>query len=192
MLGSATEPCALQCVAVEDRAQLPPEWFERYAFGIVRRGVVVRERVSGPTGERTAVDAAGPGAYLPLRSGRTRDASGGYAASRVLLCLYPRPTFEPAAHGSEAASDLLGLQGDAIERLERIADARGRASGPEKVAAMLEVLGETVTQRDGSPRLLSNLQQRDLAALLQLRPETVSRALRRIEAGEPEAGDGEG
>ncbi|MFO0695067.1 MAG: hypothetical protein U0230_16020 [Polyangiales bacterium] len=88
--------------------------------------------------------------------------------------------------------DLLEFQGEAIERLERIADARGRASGPEKVAAMLEVLGETVTQRDGSPRLLSNLQQRDLAALLQLRPETVSRALRRIEAGEPEAGDGEG
>ncbi len=159
----------LECVTLEARDELPASWFSRYAFGIVRRGVLVRERVDPDVG-RTAVDAAGRGAYVPL--GLTRGSTG-YAASRVLMCVYRSASLDGLTV-QDGLGDLMKLAGETLERVERIAEARGRATAAERVAA----LHSTLEGYFGA-HAFEDLLQRDLAALLGIRTETVCRVLRR-------------
>jgi CRP-like cAMP-binding protein len=180
ILGTSSGPCLLHSLTLDARADLPSSWFERYAFAVVRRGVVVRQRVE-PDGERVAIDAAGPGSLLPLRMAPGAGSSTGYAASRVIVCVYPHEELELAGVGEATLGDLLRLQQQALERLERIAAARGRASAVEQVLALLDALLESIAPlRDGEPKPI-DLTQRDMALLLRLRPETVCRALRTLE-----------
>ncbi len=180
ILGSTEAPCLLSSFSIEPRAELPPIWFERYAFAVVRRGIVVRQRMDA-RGDRVAVDAAGPGCLLPLRMASGADASTGYAASRLIVCVYPYPTLDPNVADEPTLRDLLRLQQQAIDRLERIAAARGRSSAVDQVLSLLEALLESIAPlRDGEPRPVA-ISQRDMALLLRLRPETVCRALRTLE-----------
>src|SRR5690606_21574662 len=180
ILGAASGPCLLHSLTLDARADLPRSWFERYAFAVVRRGVVVRQRMD-PNGERVAIDAAGPGSLLPLRMARGPETSTGYAASRLVVCVYPYETVETTVREDRTFQDLLRLQQQALDRLERIAAARGRASAVEQVHALLEGLLESIAPlREGDPRPI-DLAQRDMALLLRLRPETVCRALRTLE-----------
>ncbi len=158
----------LECIALDERAELPASLFTRYAFGIVRRGVLVRERFD-PSGGRTAVDVAGRGAYVPLGLAR---GSTGYAASRVLLCVYREANLEGLA-GEGALGDLMKLSSETLERVERIAEARGRPSAAARIDALYGTLKEYL-----GPHGLEDLLQRDVAALLGMRTETVCRVLR--------------
>ena len=180
ILGATSGPCLLHSRTLEARAELPRSWFERYAFAVIRRGVVVRQRMD-PSGERVAIDAAGPGTLLPLHMGRGSESSTGYAASRLIVCAYPFEALEPNVDDDKTYRDLLRLQQQALDRLELIAAARGRASAVEQVHALLEALLESIAPlREGEPRPI-DLAQRDMALLLRLRPETVCRALRTLE-----------
>lgn len=191
ILGSADAPCLLHSLSIETRTELPQIWFERYAFAVVRRGIVVRQRMDA-RGDRVAVDAAGPGCLLPLRMASGAEASTGYAASRLVVCVYPYATLDPAVAAEPALRDLLRLQQQALDRLERIAAARGRSSAIDQVLCLLEALLESVAPlREGEPRPVA-LSQRDMALLLRLRPETVCRALRALERKGAIARTGEG
>jgi len=166
----------LECVTLEARDEVPATWFARYAFGIVRRGVLVRERFDPDQG-RTAVDAAGRGAYVPL--GLTRGGTG-YAASRVLMCVYPSASLDGLTV-QDGLGDLMKLAGETLERVERIAEARGRATAADRVAALHNTLEGCF-----GAHAFEDLLQRDLAALLGIRTETVCRVLRkRVRAEEP-------
>jgi len=80
----------------------------------------------------------------------------------------------------QVAMDLVHVQADALERVERLADARGRSSAARRVAALLCVLADKL----GAPRQpnrVSGLKQRDMAALLCMRHETFCRALTEFE-----------
>lgn len=168
--------CALRCVFVPARHPLPPRWYGSYGLALVRRGILVRQRVD-VGGSAIAIDAVGPGGAAPLlEAGDTT--SGGYAADDVLVCLVPRRALGEAVDaGAPAAPHVVGLHAAALERVERIADARGRATALGRVAALLCVLADTLA----SPRRLdtvpATLQQRDMAALLTMRHESVCRAL---------------
>lgn len=173
--------CAFRCVSLAAREPMPQRWFDEYAVGLVRRGVYVRQRVDAQ-GRAVAVDAVGPGGVLPLASATGAHASGnaaGYAASDGLICLCPRGTLSTELWGSPRTGlDLLRLQEQALERVERIAEARGCPDVGSRVHALLCTLADTLSP--GRPRdvVPADLQQRDLAALLGVRHESVCRALR--------------
>lgn len=177
LLGRGDAPCALQSVTVEPRADVPSSWFEEFAFGIVRRGVVMRQRIERD-GRRTTIDAAGPGSLVPLRSSRHSAISAGHAATRVVLCVYPEPKVE--GFDKNTVEDLLELTQQAVDRLEGIASARGLASSTEKVRALLDVLAGAFPPAPSGARRELPLTQRDLAELLHIRPETVCRSLRKL------------
>lgn len=181
LVGDANAACVLQCQPVEARSALPSAWSERNAFAIVRRGWVMRSRVDG-RGNHTAVDLAGPGALVMLRGAGEGSVPSGFAATRALLCLCPDGSFDEATASPALAFDLVRLHQETLERVERIADARGRETAAEKVAALLGVLSAFRGAKGGTRELPDGLQQRDLAALLQLRPETVCRAMRLMES----------
>jgi hypothetical protein len=168
-LVSADSGCRLTCLTFEEREELPPSLFTRHAFGIVRRGLLIRQRCQ-PSGEHTAIDAAGPGGYVPLSSS---PGSAGYASSRVLLCVYPTPRFSSVPGEEQTALDLLRLLEETLARVERLAEARGQASAAER----LRVLSEALTEWLG-PQASEHLLQSDMAALLGIRKETVCRLLR--------------
>jgi hypothetical protein len=168
-LVSEESGCPLQCVTVEARAAVPPGLFAGHAFGIVRRGVLIRQR-DQPEGAPTALDVAGPGAYVPLASS---PGGAGYAAARVLLCVYPEARVAAGPDQERLACDLLQLLAETLARVERLAEARGRPSAAERLVALLGALGEWL-----GPEAGKNLLQRDLAALLGMRNETVCRLLR--------------
>lgn len=181
LVGEGRSPCQLQCQAVEARMPLPAAWGERYSFAIVRRGWIIRSRVDG-RGNHTAIDVVGPGALLPLSSSGDGSVPSGFAATRALVCLCPHEAIDESSAPTSLAFDLMRLHQEALERVERIADARGRETAAEKVAALVGVLSEFRNGRQGTRGLPDGLQQRDIAALLQLRPETVCRVLKSFEA----------
>ncbi len=181
LVGMTAGACAFQRVTLEPRVPIPGRWYGRYALGLVRRGVLVRQRVDS-VGRATAIDAAGPGCLVPLGHVDGALAVGGYAATRVLVCLLPADVL-PNARGKDdsTAPDLVRLQLEALERVERIADARGRASVDERVAALLLALSDALAPPRGGAPIPSGIQQRDMAALLGVRHESVCRTLRKLE-----------
>jgi CRP-like cAMP-binding protein len=183
-LGALVDPktsrCALRCLFVPARHPLPPRWFGAYGLALVRRGILVRQRVDAG-GSATSVDAVGPGGAAPLLdSGEAT--SGGYAADDSLVCLLPKAALKGALDaGAPTAGHVVTLHLAALERVERIADARGRSTAHGRVAALLCALADTLAP----PRRLDTvpvaLQQRDMASLLTMRHESVCRALGALE-----------
>jgi CRP-like cAMP-binding protein len=170
LMGDAEDrACRLSCVAVEEREAVPQSLFERHAFGIVRRGILIRQRSDGAR-TLTAIDASGPGAWVPLASAPGTSA---YAATRVLLCVHPQRRFDGIAGHPEATLELLRLAQETLERVERIAEARNRGSATERIAALHSALSVWL-----GPRGVDGLLQRDIAALLGMRAETVCRVLK--------------
>jgi CRP-like cAMP-binding protein len=176
LVDAESSQCALRCLFVPARHPLPPRWYGAYGLALVRRGILVRQRLDA-AGSAIAIDAVGPGGAAPmLESGDAT--SGGYAADDVLVCLVPRRALRGAVDaGAPAAPHVVSLHAAALERVERIADARGRPTALGRVAALLCVLADTLAP----PRRLDTvpvaLQQRDMAALLSMRHESVCRAL---------------
>jgi CRP-like cAMP-binding protein len=108
---------------------------------------------------------------------RCRPTPTGYAATDLKVCLLAAGTELEAP----LATDLVRLQRDAMHRLERLADARGRANADHRVCALLRALCDTLTPPRPRDRLPVGLQQRDLGQLLGMRHETVCRVLTRLE-----------
>jgi CRP-like cAMP-binding protein len=168
--------CAFVPRRIAARELVPLRWFDDFELAIVRRGVVIRQRVSA-SGATVSVDAVGPGSLLPLgvQVGRT-GACSAYAATDVALCLASRRAMDEHDDGS-CLGDLLRLESLALERVERLVDARGRATATAKVAGLLCALADTLSPEPGRTRLPHALQRADMAALLVMRRETFCRAL---------------
>ncbi len=178
ILGAPQSACAFDVASIEARTQVPAGWSERYAFGMVRRGVLIRQRAEA--GRATAVDAAGPGCVFPIEA--EAEPSSDYAATDLLVCLMPKATYERAIETEPSfARDLLAMQQSALARVERITHARGAPTVRERVASLLCVLADTLTPPRRRERLPSGLQQRDLARLLGVRHETFCRVLGELE-----------
>src|SRR3974390_225948 len=88
LVDAGASRCALRCVFVPARHPLPPRWFGTYALALVRRGIIVRQRLDA-AGAATAVDVIGPGGAAPLADSEEAT-SGGYAVDDALVCLVPR------------------------------------------------------------------------------------------------------
>lgn len=172
--------CALRCATLEPRQAFPESWRGAFGIALVRRGFVVRQRVDS-LGRATALDALGPGSAMPVGS-PTDEGATGYAASAAMVCLCPQSECDRALDGaSGVARDILDAQSSMLERVERIADARGRPRAITRVARLLCTLSDTLCASRRLSLIPADLQQRDLAALLALRHESVCRALGSLE-----------
>ena len=172
--------CLLRCVSIPAHGVLPVRWGRNPEFALVRRGIVVRQRVDA-SGGATAVDAVGPGGLLPLRDPGERGAST-YAVADAHLCVCTARTLNAALESSTGvARDVIRLQALALDRVERIADARGRKTAAGRVAALLGALSDTLSPHRQLDVVPAGLRQRDLGALLALRHESVCRELGRLE-----------
>ncbi len=164
--------CAFRCLSVAARDVLPARWGEEYAIALVRRGIVVRQRVDA-SGRATAIDIAGPGSAIPLG-----DASTAYAVEDAMLCLCPAEIVDAGVEGgSFVARDVVRAQSAMLARVERLAEARGRPSMTSRVAALLLTLSDVLSSWRRLDTIPASIQQRDLAALLALRHESVCRAM---------------
>ena len=180
-LVSAEAGCSLQWVSLKARQPIPARWPGSYSIALVRRGAIVRQRVDG-AGHASAVDAIGVGGGFVVNQGHVESTASGYAATASLVCLCPAPVAaEKLANDGETAKSLWALAESALERVERIADARGRPTTDGRIAALLGALADTL---GGVPRdfVPAGLQQRDLAALVSVRPESVCRSLKAMTA----------
>lgn len=171
-LPTATEPCGFRVATVGERETIPHAWFGKYSLGLVRRGIIVRQRVD-EHGTATAIDVIGPGGAILLDD--TSGTSSGYAAANAMVCLCPKIL------GRNIEGDLVKLQTAALERMDRLADARNRPNARARVAALLAALSEVLMPSRTLDVIPAQLQRRDLAALLALRHESVSRALADLE-----------
>jgi CRP-like cAMP-binding protein len=176
LVGGGRGRCAFRCLLVATRHALPPRWFGSYGLALVRRGILVRQRVD-VHGSATAVDVLGPGAAMPLSEGG-ETSSAGYAADDALVCLCPVRALRAAVDaGWPTSSEVVTLQATALDRVERIAGARSRPTALSRVAALLGVLADTLSPPRRLTTIPAALQQRDMAALLAMRHESVCRAL---------------
>ena len=85
-VSDGTTSCRFVKATLSARVQIPPSWAERYAFALVRRGVLIRTRAGG-SGPPVSIDCAGPAALVPWPASA---GELGYAATDVLACLYLR------------------------------------------------------------------------------------------------------
>ncbi|MCA9605442.1 MAG: Crp/Fnr family transcriptional regulator [Myxococcales bacterium] len=183
LVGETKHACAFETVMVDARDFVPASWSERHAFGLVRRGVLIRQRLD-EMGRATAIDAAGPGCLFPIehRDEGKSSITCDYAATDLMVCLCPAPLLDEVLDESrQAGRDLLALQLDAMERVERLTQARGAPTVQERVAMLLVVLSETLSPPRTRERLPPGLQQRDMSKLLGVRHETFCRALKQLE-----------
>jgi CRP-like cAMP-binding protein len=180
MVRDASSGCLLRCVAIPAYGVLPVRWGRNPEFALVRRGIVVRQRIDA-AGGATAVDAVGPGGLLPLRDASERGTAI-YAAADAMLCVCTAKTLNVAVESSTGvARDVIRLQALALDRVERIGDARGRKTAAGRVAALLGALSDTLSPHRQLDVVPAGLRQRDLGALLALRHESVCRELGRLE-----------
>lgn len=170
LVGTTKEACAFSTAHLASRQPIPLAWGS-FGVALVRRGVVVRQRIDSD-GHATSIDAAGPGCLLPFDG----DAHG-YAVGDVIVCLCPRDTLERALRGATVGQDLVTLHRTALARVERMTEARGANSGLRKVARCLVALAETLSPPRVRDDLPAGFQQRDLGALIGMRHESVCRAL---------------
>jgi CRP-like cAMP-binding protein len=168
--------CMFRCGHVAAREPVPPRWFGAYGLVLVRRGVIVRQRVDAD-GSATAIDAIGTGCAMPLSE--AGDAShAAYAADDAVLCLYPKQPLRQAIQaGTPTAAQMVTLYAASLDRVERIAQARSSRTALGQVAALLCVLADTLSPPRRLACVPAALQQRDLASLLAIRHESVCRAL---------------
>ena len=195
MIPPQANACAFRSLAVRARAPLPSRWFREYGLGIVRRGIVLRQRLDSH-GRAIAVDAVGPGGLVSLSmavGGGEDSSDGGYAVNDVILCACPtEPMQGSMATHPQTPRDVVRLQSQALDRMERLVDARGRMTVVERVAATLLALVDSLSPFRRTEVISSDLQQTDLAALVSARQETVCRALRALERRGLIARDGDG
>lgn len=179
--------CAFRCVALTARQPFPLSWGALYGFALVRRGIVVRQRVDS-AGRVATVDIAGPGSALPIGGpdggeGMGDDGAGGYAVDDAMLCLCPSSAFDEAVgDGATGARGVVSAQATILRRVERIAEARSRSSAASRVAALLVAIGDTLSPGRVLSVIPEAIQQRDLASLLALRHESVCRAVASLES----------
>jgi hypothetical protein len=187
--------CALRCVAVAAREPLPSRLRGDYALALVRRGIVVRQRIDG-SGRAISIDIAGPGSALPINL-QAEDAVVGYAVDDVMLCLCTTHDFGDALDTGASAREVVAAQSSILHRVERIAEARSRTSATSRVAWLLLAIADTLSPRDpqkagdspekgdsppdGDDVISSAIQQRDLALLVGLRHESVCRSVATME-----------
>jgi CRP-like cAMP-binding protein len=176
----APSACLFDSHALEARERVPAAWLARHGLAIVRRGYLIRERVDA-AGLTAAIDVVGPGCCFPIDtagdSGRPRIAV--YAVTRALVCACSAGAVDGAIeHGGRAARELHALEREALTRMERLAEARARSSPHEKVAALLCAMADTLRPGQRAAPIPGDFHQRDLAALLSIRHESVCRALR--------------
>jgi CRP-like cAMP-binding protein len=106
----------------------------------------------------------------------------GYAVDDALLCLCPRRRLEDAIDaGTPTSAQVLGLIGAALDRVERIAQARSRPTATARLASLLCALSETLSPPRQLAFIPAALQQRDMAAVLAMRHESVCRAMSLLE-----------
>ncbi|MCB9602499.1 MAG: Crp/Fnr family transcriptional regulator [Sandaracinus sp.] len=170
LVGATKEACAFSTAQLGSRQPIPLSW-GAYGVALVRRGVVVRQRIDSE-GHATAIDAAGPGCLLPFEG-----EAHGYAVGDVIVCLCPRDTLERSLRGASVGGDLIALHRAALARVERMTEARGASSGLRKVARCLITLAETLSPPRVRDDLPAGFQQRDLGMLIGMRHESVCRAL---------------
>ncbi len=177
-VNDGTRACRFVKSAIAARRSLPRSWASDYAFALVRRGVIIRTRAEA-CGVDVAIDCAGPGTLVPW----TEDAAQlGFAATDVLVCLFPREGFaEALTHDPAGAHEIIEGMGAALTRVERYAEARGQRSAEARVLATLSVLTDTLSPPERRTRLPASFQQRDLAMLAAVRHESVCRVLGKLE-----------
>lgn len=186
--------CALRCVALSAREEIPTRWQREHAVGLVRRGVIIRQR-SDAQGRASAVDAAGSGSLVPLTVALpptptvtemhlvTNDDAHeplGYAATDARVCLLPASALGAALGRNGAARSFLWLSSHMLDRVERTAQARSRGTAESRVAALICALADTLSPNRVRDTLPAGLLQRDLAALGALRTESVCRSLQSL------------
>jgi CRP-like cAMP-binding protein len=168
--------CAFRCLSVEARQPFPARWRGEFSLALVRRGIIVRQRVD-LQGRATAIDIAGPGSALPIGPAED-DGAAAYAVDDAMLCLCPSNVMEGAVDGGrQEARDVVRAQASMMVRIERIAEARSRATSTARVAGMLLAIADTLSPWHRLEIVPAAIQQRDLAALLALRHESVCRSL---------------
>jgi CRP-like cAMP-binding protein len=174
--------CAFRCLSVRARAPLPPRWFKEFSLGVVRRGIVIRQRLDAH-GRAIAVDAVGAGGLVPMAMAASGgDDASGYAVNDALICAVPTESMRASMDlDPQTARDLVRLHAQSIDRMERLADARGRMTVVERVAATVLALTDTLSPLRRTEAITADLQQADLAMLVSARQETVCRALRALE-----------
>lgn len=167
--------CAFHCISVAARQPLPAGWIGTYSLALIRRGIVIRQRVD-PRGRATAIDIAGPGSALPIAD-VTDESAMAYAVDDAMLCLCTSELLDSTVDaGSDGARGVVRASASVLSRVERIADARSRATAPSRVAALLVTLADTLSTPPQTS-IPAAIQQRDLAALVALRHESVCRVL---------------
>lgn len=179
LVGATKHECAFDTATVEARAFVPPSWGTKYAFGMVRRGVLIRQRVDA-AGNATAVDAAGPGCVFPIDDKTHTSASAvcDYAATDLIVCLCRRESLDRTLDEStRTGKELVAMHRAALERVERITQARGGSTVKQKVCGLLLTLADTMSPPRVRDRLPSGVQQRDLSRLVGVRHETFCRVL---------------
>ena len=177
-LSDGTSPCRFVKGTIAGRGPVPVAWAERYAFALVRRGVIVRTRATAE-GPSVAIDCAGPGAILPFPS---RALEIGYAATDVLVCLYARDGLEHAlASDPEMSRSVYEGFAAALDRVERLAEARGQSRAENRVACVIATVAETMSPPVRRDHLPAGLQQRDLARLAGVRHESFCRIIGKLE-----------
>lgn len=186
--------CAFRCVGLEARQPFPAQWGGTYGFALVRRGIVIRQRVDA-AGRAASIDIAGPGSALPIGGplgGESDDGAGGYAVDAAMLCLCPSSAFDEAVGGGATnARGVVNAQTTILRRVERITEARSRSSATARVAALLVAIGDTLSPGRVLSEIPEAIQQRDMASLLALRHESVCRSVASLESkGLVRRGDG--
>ncbi|MCL2725188.1 MAG: Crp/Fnr family transcriptional regulator [Polyangiaceae bacterium] len=171
--------CAMRCLPVRARQPLPAQWGDEYGLALIRRGILVRQRVDS-AGRASAIDIAGPGTTITIAA-LTDNGATGYAVDDLLLCVLPRITFESAIEDCGVARGIVNAQASMLERVERIAEARSYTSAFTKVASLLLAIADTLCPPRRLTYVPSSIQQRDLAALLAMRHESVCRSVTALE-----------
>lgn len=168
--------CAFRCVSLAARQPLPADWRGEYGIALVRRGIIVRQRIDAH-GRATAIDIAGAGSALPIAS-RDDDGSTGYAVVDAMLCLCPSSVLTASVdRGKEGARSVVTANAAVLARVERIAEARGRPTASSRVGALLVAIADTLSTGRRLESIPSSIQQRDIASLLALRHESVCRVV---------------
>lgn len=177
VIGAGLDECRFETLTVESRSPMPDTTLEAGTLVMVRRGVVIRQRLD-QSGRAVAFDAVGPGAAYFVTEGD----QAAYAVDRTLVCSCSKDVL---LHGLRTSNrgldDLHGLHCQTSYRMERLADARGRQHVRSRVAALLCVLSDTLSPNSGKrEHLPSGILQRDLAALVSTRHESVCRIMREL------------
>lgn len=174
LIGDGVDTCQLQTHTIEAREPVPQALLQPGSVVFVRRGLLIRQRTSD-VDNPVAVDVVGPSGAFFVNDG----AHTAYAVDRTLFCICPRDVLLAGLEGATGLAELHDLHRQVSYRLERLAEARGRQQVRSRIAVLLCAMADTLGPYGASrTRLPSGLLQRDLAALVSTRHESVCRIMR--------------